>query len=108
MGKFIGAPPVEEVAAAQALLPEKGVLAKAPALWEYLTEAFWADGKKRLLSKLTIFVDEGQLKVSLADHALERSLYRSGETLEGCVASLEKTLAEGVGDWRKWPKKGKK
>lgn len=109
MGKFVGARPVSSGDGVVApVAPEKSLLGRSPAIWEYLTQARWEDGKPRELSKVTAQVEDGVVKVALVDTALERSLWRSGETLEDALRALEKALAEDKADWRRWWKGKKK
>lgn len=75
---------------------------------EHLTEAVWDDGKPRVTSTLTVFVEDGCLKVSLNDRDQCRSLYASAESVQGAIKAIEEALATGATDWRAWRTGGKK
>lgn len=74
-----------------------------PTLWEYLSADAWPDGSERETSTVTMFVEQGMVKVCLSDRANDRSAWSSGETLEEAVLSLEGALAADRTDWRKRP-----
>lgn len=75
---------------------------KFPLVLEHLTHAEWEDGGARETSTLTIFVEEGLVKIGLNDRDAQRTLYRSADTLEGAIAAVEKALAGPGADWRPW------
>lgn len=79
-----------------------------PTLVEYLSCSAWDDGSERERSTLSVFIEEGRVKVCLNDREFERSLYASGDTLAGVLAALEKALAADACEWRMWKGKGKK
>lgn len=88
-----------------------GLLESAPALMEYLTLTAWDDAKPRKTATLLLFVEEGQWKGCLNDRDAGRSLWVTGGSVEGVVATLEARLASGGGEWRRSygkgpPKKG--
>jgi hypothetical protein len=106
MAKFIlkrpeaGATP-GEVPAAQ----ENCMFSTLPALWEYLTCDTWPDGKRRQTSTLSIFVEDGKVKASLNDRAMQRGLYATGSSLGDALLCLEHAIATDRADWRAWPRK---
>lgn len=81
---------------------------KYPLLYEHLSHCFWEDGKARTVSTLTVFCEDGAVKVALNDREAECSLFVSGDTIQACLASLEKRL-DGTAspDWRAWGKRKK-
>lgn len=72
-----------------------------PALWEYLSLERWEDGELRETSTLLLFVVEGRWRACLNDRAHGRSCWRSGDTLEALLVSLEDALASGLAEWRR-------
>lgn len=85
--------------------------AKFPALVEFLTELAFEDGTPREPSTLLTFIEDGVWKLCLNDRALGRTLWVSGDTFTSTVESMERSLEDGTGCWRKaWkpPAKGKK
>lgn len=107
MGRFLGKRPeaVAKPSAEPAEAP-RGLLGKYPAIWEYLTLLVWEGGKKRQPSTLSVFVEDGVIKVALNDRDLARSCYVSGASLEDALGALEKALESGEEGWRAW-KRGK-
>jgi len=72
-----------------------------PAIWEYLVSERWEDGTARRTSTMTIFVEEGRVKLCLNDRQGQRSLWVSGATLLDALDALEGHLEQGTGDWRR-------
>jgi len=88
---------------------DEGFAKKYPTILEYLTTTKWDDGTAREASKLSLFIEDGVFKVAVNDVDLKRSLYTSGETLEGALRATEKALQMPEADWRAWNKgKGRK
>jgi len=79
-----------------------------PALWEFLSCDAWPDGQERTLGSLTVFVEEGLLKVCLSDRAQEMVAFRSGCDLADCLSSIDSGLQDGSLDWRQGKRGGKK
>jgi hypothetical protein len=88
--------------------PDKGVHlaldAKAlevyPALWEYMSEASWGEGKPRELATLLLFLDGGRLKAMLNDRDSGRVAFVTGCSLEEVLEALEGGLVSSSLDWR--------
>lgn len=79
-----------------------------PRLWEMLTETSYADGSKRQSSSLTVFCEDGVVKLMLNDRDNGRMAFVTQETFEMALATLEGKLAvEGL-EWRKNQWAGKK
>jgi hypothetical protein len=72
-----------------------------PSIWEMLTASEWPDGTPRKLSTVTVFVDEGCVKVSINDRAQGLVGFSSGASLEEALASLEAALAADRVEWRR-------
>jgi len=88
---------------------DEGFGKKYPTLLEYLSTTKWDDGTPRDASKLSIFIEDGLFKCAVNDTDLKRSLYVSGDTLEGALRAAEKALQSPEADWRVWNKgKGRK
>lgn len=80
---------------------------KCPLLVQHLSDVLWDDGKPRTPSTLTIFVEDGRVKLALNDREASASLYVAGDSLKQALGSLEKALSgPGRPDWRAW--KGKR
>jgi len=77
-----------------------------PALWDYLSEDRFDDGKRREVATVTLFVVDGGFRACINDKANHRVGFVSGATLEGLLASLEANLATDEMDWRS-AKKGR-
>jgi hypothetical protein len=73
-----------------------------PVLHAYLTEEVDEEGKSRSVSKATVFVEQGQVKVSLSDPDNDCSLYVSCDAFASIWEALEGRLASGEADWRSW------
>lgn len=73
-----------------------------PHLYEHLTATEFDDGGAREVSGLTIFVDDGVLKVALNDRSEQRSAYVTADTVGEALDTLERQLAEDMADWRRW------
>jgi hypothetical protein len=71
-----------------------------PGLWEYLTAWTYADGSQRVTSTLTVFLEEGMVKVCLNDRDKGRVAFVSGRTVTKTLEALEEGLQEGSLDWR--------
>lgn len=72
-----------------------------PQLWEHLTAVRWEDGASRETSTLMVFVEGTMWKVQLRDRALQRALWRAGDSLDDCLTEIEGALSQAsCGDWR--------
>lgn len=81
----------------------KGVLTfgeQMPALLEFLTLTVYPDGSVREPSSLIVLIEGGRFKVCLNDRGEGRTLWRTGDTLEDALLSLEEPLQLGEADWR--------
>jgi len=79
-----------------------------PTIWEYLTAMTFEDGSERQTSSLSVFVEDGVVKVALNDRAEQRSAYVTGDDLRAALKALEGQLGGAGADWRAWKVKGKK
>jgi len=102
-------PSEQPVSAGNGVVPTTcKLLSKHPLIWEFLCCTKWDDGSDRMPGTISMFAEDGQLKVALNDRSMERSLYVSGVSLDAILASLERKLADGSDhDWRAWKKPGK-
>lgn len=89
-------------------LRDEQFIKKFPTVYEYLVTSKWDDGSERESSTLSVFVEDGMLKIALNDRDQHRSLYVSAETLQGALAALEKAVSGSMPEWRSWGKRGKK
>jgi len=71
-----------------------------PALLEFLSACRWPDGKKRKPGSITLFVDQGRIKVALNDRDQDLVCFVTLNGLGGLFDALELVLSEGSGDWR--------
>jgi len=88
--------------------PDAWMRANCPTVVSYLWETAWDDGKGRETSTLTIFLEDGCLKLALNDRACMRSLYVTSTSLQDALKTMEEALREGVVDWRAWKGSRKK
>jgi hypothetical protein len=72
-----------------------------PSIWEMLTAEEWEDGTPRKRSTVTIFIDEGQAKVSLNDRANGLVGFCTASSVEEALAALESALKEDRVEWRR-------
>jgi hypothetical protein len=87
---------------------DKWLVDKVPYLLDALTSVKWDDGTKRERSTVSVFIEDGIVKVCLNDKNLQASLYRSAASILGALQALDKALSPaGDQDWRLW-KKGKR
>lgn len=88
-------------------LEASGLLARYPVLWQFLTDDLWDDGTRRCLPTLLLFVGENGLTAALNDRDNERTVFKSGGTLEGLLDGLELGLRSDVLEWRPSAPRGK-
>lgn len=84
---------------------EDPLLARYPNLDQYLTDAWWEDGKPREVCSITVRAGKQQATVSLNDADGEQSISTSGESIEDALGRLEAYLAAGNPTWRPWGRK---
>jgi len=89
-----GGPPVDT-------LPLAGIVEQLPGVLEFLTADTYPDGQIRKRSTLMVFVEDGTLKACLNDRDAERTLWRSGQSLEDVLLAIEVALVEPGTDWRR-------
>lgn len=71
-----------------------------PVLFAFMT-VLEEEGKARSPSSLVVFAEDGIWKGCLTEKDANLKLWRTGETLQKLLASLEKALASGQADWRR-------
>jgi len=109
VGEFAMKKPVEsksKKADGNPVCPDADFAKKYPTISAHLTDTRWDDGSSRERSTLTLFVEDGQMKMALNDREASRSLYVASRTLQEGLEGLEAHLAEGRAEWRAW--KGRK
>jgi len=74
---------------------------KHPQLLEYLSLTVYEGGEKRQTSTLTIFVEDGFVKLCLNDRDAARTGWVAETTLEEAMKTLEGKLVSGQVEWRK-------
>lgn len=80
--------------------PDEHFARDFPALYEYLTSTAWPDGSPRKTSSLSLFCEDGVLKVCCNDRECGAVLFAAGRTLQDALRALEGLLtAEGT-PWR--------
>lgn len=80
--------------------PVEGLLAQLPGVREYLASDRWPDGTARDQSSLIVLIDRAGVRCCLSDKANERTLWRTGPSLEEVLLALELAVTEGPADWR--------
>jgi len=86
--------------------PSKDVFLKGrPSLDQFLTDAWWDDGKPRDVCTLTVRVGFESAMVSLNDAENEQSISTNGKDVDDAIERLEAYLATGTPSWRPWGKK---
>ena len=86
-----------------------GLMTSLPAVFEFLSSDRYPDGSPRERSTMTVFVEDGVVKVCLSDRDQARTLWRSARTLEDVLLALELSLQDASADWRRAggaPRKG--
>jgi hypothetical protein len=100
--KYVSRPVAEAAESEAARAPGWSPFAKDyPALWEYLSAVSWEDGTSRETSTVLLFTEDGRVKACLHDRAEARSLWSSGEGVEGALGALEHALETGQAEWRR-------
>lgn len=72
-----------------------------PGVWEHLSETSWESGAPRVTSTITVFVEEGLVKICLRDRALFKTAWVSGRSILKALGALETGLEAGSLEWRK-------
>lgn len=81
---------------------------KFPTLVEHLGDEAWEDGSTRETSTITIFLENGMVKMALNDRDGQRSLYITCSRWKDAMNALEKAAAAPSADWRGWKQGGKR
>ena len=72
-----------------------------PALFEYMTATAFSDGQERTPCSITVFAEDGQFKVCLAERDLDMTLWGTGETFQEALRCVEDRLKGPNPDWRR-------
>jgi hypothetical protein len=78
-----------------------------PAIWEYLSLRQFDSGQERTTATLTVYVDLDALKLCLNDRQTQRMLWVSSNEYTAAMATLERHLEAGTGEWRPQRPSGK-
>lgn len=81
--------------------PRAGFLEGLGALYAFLVETSWEDGKKRETATLTLFAEDGLWKWCLHDRDSGRTGWVSDRDPLKALAILDGDLALNAVDWRK-------
>lgn len=71
-----------------------------PNITEYLFTERWADGSMRQTSTLSVFSDNGSLKIVLNDRDNNRSAFFSAKRFLEALENMETALREETVDWK--------
>jgi len=99
--------PAPSAAEGSPVLGDK-TMAQYPLLLSYLMDERYEDGSPREKSALSVFVEDGRLKVALNDKDCRRSLYVASDGLQGGLKAMESLLGTGKAEWRAWGKQARK
>lgn len=73
--------------------------ARWAAIWEYIAEDKWEDGKARQTSTLQLFTDRGACKVCLKDRDQGVNCWVTGRDPFEALDALESVLRSGTAEW---------
>ena len=76
---------------------------RCPSLFEMLTASPSVNGRRRMVSTMTVVAEDGVWKAGLRDRDHAVSLWTSGSTLQEALDALERALQERPVAWRKTP-----
>lgn len=82
--------------------PDIELLAKCPNVVEHLVASTYDDGSKRERSTLTVFIEDGHVKIALNDRQEKQSFYVTAERLWDALEGMESHLVDGKAEWRYW------
>lgn len=71
-----------------------------PCLAEHLADHVFDDGTVRITSTLTVFVEDGKVKLCLRDREEDATAWVSGTSLAAALKAMEQLLRDGSIDWR--------
>lgn len=80
---------------------DKEFTKRFPTLWEYLTLSTFDDGSSRKTSSLSVFTQDGDVKVILRDKDAGECLFVTADGVLAAFAVLELKLLDPQADWRK-------
>lgn len=101
MGKFTGRVPAGTMSKASLLdWVDADFQRRWPAIHEHLSLTEHDGGETRATSSLTLFCEDGRLKVCLSDKDNGRMAFASADTFQGLLDLLEAGLVTGSMDWR--------
>jgi hypothetical protein len=86
-------------------MPDEEWANSLPLVTEYLCALKYDDGSPRERSTLSVFCEDGSLKLALNDKGEKRSLYVSSDSWDAAIALMEMALAADHPPWRAWPRK---
>jgi len=86
--------------------PDDEFAALYPTVVDYLVSSKYDDGSARSRSSVSLFVEDGCVKLSLNDKDTRRTLYVASQSVDEAFKTLEAALQVDNPPWRSW--KGKK
>lgn len=82
--------------------PEDEKFMKAhPVLWQFLCATTYSDGEVRQPSILTMFCEDGAVKLCLSERDRGMTLWATAATVQAAYKALEERLTAERPDWRK-------
>lgn len=85
-------------------MPDEDFAERYPRITEYLVTSAWDDGSHRKTSSLSLFVEQGVVKLALYDKELGRTLFVAAESFQGGLDVMEVMLAATNVPWVSWRK----
>jgi len=84
-------------------MPDDEFAAAYPTITDYLCSIRWDDGSPRVASTLTVFLQDGGIKISVNDKDGDRGLFVTAESLREALALAERALQADNPPWRSYP-----
>lgn len=80
--------------------PEPRAVKEVPNVWEYLTSCRYADGSPRETSSISIFCQDGQIRIMLRDRDSQQCLWATADGLFVALKLLDAKLGDEKAEWR--------
>lgn len=91
---------IEEASGQSDMNPEPRAVKEVPNVWEYLTSCRYADGSPRETSSISIFCQDGQIRIMLRDRDSQQCLWATGDGLFVALKLLNDKLGDPRAEWR--------